>query len=295
MITIQNMKKLTILLSLSAVLMLVLSCKHKPQSETVVADTVDTVIEEDPELQFDSVHFEQEPKGVPSFTCYIHVDLPVDNGDIPTAAKMRATLVKDVFQHEGDAEKAMRLFIEESKAMVPGEEEYLADKEEYGVDDYMYQWERRVNIRKDISTADYLKFDDRRYGYTGGVHGLSYAGYYNFDVRTGKLLDENDVFLSDSRSRKAINKLIKDAVRVYEKENGIEVYEWEAVTMNGNFAANPKGIEYTFNQYEIACYADGITTITIPFEKIAPYMVDGTGIKIYLEKCASEKGQVVSR
>ena len=132
-----------------------------------------------------------------------------------------------------------------------------------------------------------------RYVYMGGAHGLSNRTYFNFNLETGNLITEKDIFTDNSRG--AISDLIK--VRIIEESK--ETYEtgtppirdlddtdfWtDSIKPNGNFYITDESINYVFNPYEIAPYYIGQTEVTLPFERIKKFLKPQNPIAYLVEK-----------
>lgn len=297
------MKARTLFIAALSIALLAVGCKHKPQAENEVTDSTDSIVIEEAQLEFDSIVFHDHPENGPCIALDIHIELPMVSDDIPASKQLRDNVMIFAFGEEcakkaSSPEEAMKNFIRIQRESLQGAvDEYKAEAEEYGTDpeafkeelsSYMFRWETECEVTTMLSTPDLLVVKSFDNNYLGGVHGTYYYSYGNFDVRTGKRLTEKDVFRSDAASIKAINKLIVEAVRDAENNSeeykGFGVTEWDRVKMNGCFAVTPIGIQYTFNVYEIGCYASGAMMVEIPFAKIAPYLVDGSAVQIYYEK-----------
>jgi len=112
--------------------------------------------------------------------------------------------------------------------------------------------------------------------YTGGVHG-SYATHFcNIDLRHLHMLTLSDIFIDDfeeSVTDLLWQQLIKDVNaknREEAEEMGFGILGELAPTEN--FCLTPEGIEFHYNIYEIAPYAMGATTITIPYKQLRPWL-----------------------
>jgi len=104
--------------------------------------------------------------------------------------------------------------------------------------------------------------------YTGGAHGLYNANYFNIDLRTGKLIGENDLFKGGYE--KQITELLENKAKTTKNSMGDEIMLFEPVDIqpNGNFYFTNEGIVYVYNQYEIAPYSEGLIEIIIPYENV---------------------------
>lgn len=110
----------------------------------------------------------------------------------------------------------------------------------------------------------------------GGNHPTRTRFFYNYDLRTGDLLTEKDIFREDALDSLALlmrNEVIRLSA---EKEDmptidSFEdtVYNPEAIRPNGNFYINDEAICYVFNPYEIAPLAYAFETeIVLPYPLI---------------------------
>lgn len=121
-----------------------------------------------------------------------------------------------------------------------------------------------------------VSFAVERYLFLGGAHGINNRQFLNFDKRTGRLLSEDDVFVSEATDA-LTHLLLLNLVRQNDDLSLISDveasdYEKEAIRPNGNFYFAPEGVVYIFNPYEIGPYSLGETNICIPVEEIKPYI-----------------------
>lgn len=107
---------------------------------------------------------------------------------------------------------------------------------------------------------------------TGGAHNAHHYTNRVIDLRTGERVTEAAVFIEDYQDDLA--KIIVDAIALYnnvdkvsELEN-IVFFNINEIYPNKNFYVDEIGITYTFNEYEIAAYVVGATSVRIPYEKI---------------------------
>jgi Protein of unknown function (DUF3298). len=108
--------------------------------------------------------------------------------------------------------------------------------------------------------------------YTGGAHGSHSIQYYLIDLKTGNIINERDIFVENYQDTLAAV-LIKNIA----KQNGLDdikeledigFFSIEEIYPNDNFMIDDTGITYLYNEYEIAAYVVGATTVHIPFEEI---------------------------
>lgn len=108
---------------------------------------------------------------------------------------------------------------------------------------------------------------------TGGVHPNSFARYFVFNPKTGKHLKLGDIFISgfDDKLNKLIDKKyradknLKDTDRL-DGEKGF-LFE-NFIKFNDNFLLTKEGINFFYNNYEIAPYAVGPTELKFTYKEL---------------------------
>ena len=107
--------------------------------------------------------------------------------------------------------------------------------------------------------------------YTGGAHG-SYDIYYdNYDLKTHKKLNLRDILKPNS-----YDKFVQIAQDRYKTtyhipKNATMQYDgWfnKEFVLASNFAITTDGVYFLYNPYEIKAYADGQTTLLVPYKDI---------------------------
>lgn len=105
--------------------------------------------------------------------------------------------------------------------------------------------------------------------YTGGAHGSTYTNYLVFDLTTGELVTESDLF------REGFEEDIAEPLYDKVLEELDEDY-WEAIYEtphpNSNFSVSEQGLTWHFNTYEIAPYVLGPLTASFTWAELEPYL-----------------------
>ncbi len=134
-----------------------------------------------------------------------------------------------------------------------------------------FDWEM-LKYMHILNNRDYLlTFYIISYGFTGGAHGLETCDYYSADIRTGRLLKLDDIFLPDSRA--ALTLLLTNKLRL---EAGLDDtqklsdagYFVEEIKPNENFYITTEGIGFLYNHYDIAPYSFGATKLFLTTEDL---------------------------
>lgn len=132
-------------------------------------------------------------------------------------------------------------------------------------------WE--VDLKGDtiMYSSKIIQYQMDHYAFTGGAHPNSFRTYYVFDVQTGKEL-ESSSFLADSV---ALLKKVEKSFRKLENladtsnlENAGYFLDNHKFFLPANYAFTREGIYFYYNPYEIAAYARGAITFTIPYKEL---------------------------
>ncbi len=143
----------------------------------------------------------------------------------------------------------------------------------------------QLNIRAEspYMDASILSYKTTVYSFSGGAHGTTTITYRSYDLLTGKVFAESDIFESE------YNEILSNCMLEKLEENCLksnidpQQYYLDKVVPNGNYFLNKKGITYLFNQYEIAPYAYGQTEIFIPYKDIESIIKEDSPIVKFLQ------------
>lgn len=170
-----------------------------------------------------------------------------------------------------DARERIR-YIDEAEEL--SEEEKAQQKSEIPGFEYSYK------LKQLADTLGYVVYLSQDYIYMGGAHGgIGGDGCLTFDRETGLQVEQ----MIDSASVEQIQPLLIEGLLSYYNDNEVQLSETDMrsrLQIEGDIIPLPvqqpypskEGLVFTYNQYEITCYADGMPSFVIPFDKIAPFM-----------------------
>jgi len=229
----------------------------------------------------------------------IHVEIPVAFADKNVLDSIRATIISNLFgdefiTHSNDS--LVLLFTNSLQADYRDNNGPLVNSLD-STSKYSFNNEHTVEGFSLLSDKKIYSYGIDRYVFMGGAHGLSNRNYYNFDLKTGKLITEKDLYVANFQT--ALSELIKTRIIEESKEakgkdaDPIMSLEdtdfWtEAIKPNGNFYITDESINYVFNPYEIAPYYMGQTEVTIPFDRIRNILKPNSIIQYLIDKQASK-------
>jgi len=161
---------------------------------------------------------------------------------------------------------------------------------------YSFNNEHVVSGFSLLSDKKIYVYGIERYVYMGGAHGLETRNYYNFDLKTGKIISEKDLFKSNFEAElsEIIKKRIVEESKEIKEEKETEPilsledtdFWSDSIKPNGNFYITDESINYVFNPYEIAPYYMGQTEVTIPFNRLINILKPNSIIGYLVEKQA---------
>ncbi len=119
---------------------------------------------------------------------------------------------------------------------------------------------------------DFLSYCVNFENYTGGAHGSHSFTNFTLDMTNGKRITEDDLFVEDYQDALAeilVNEIAKQNKLTDTKDlENIGYFSIDEIYPNNNFYIDDNGITYTFNEYEIAAYALGTTTVHLNFDQV---------------------------
>jgi hypothetical protein len=113
-------------------------------------------------------------------------------------------------------------------------------------------------------SEDVLSFYVDYYSYTGGAHGMTERLAYNFDLKTGKDLALSDFFAPGSGYIEMINEKIQAEIDRNPNDYFTGELGFKGISEDQGFYLENGNLVVFFLQYEIAPYAAGIRTFSIP-------------------------------
>ena len=140
-----------------------------------------------------------------------------------------------------------------------------------------------ISLRSE--SEKYICFYSEKYLYLGGAHGLTGGeGSLTFDKTSGKLLTN---FLIEDCEEAIQPVLRKGLIQYFLKYEYGDVtdenlHKFLSISFNNRNtliplpdwtpSPTPEGLVFTYGEYEIACYACGRPTFTVPYSDILPFL-----------------------
>jgi len=146
--------------------------------------------------------------------------------------------------------------------------------EDYDEDDaWMFNFEySRTGHFGDACKARHLQTYDACYNeYTGGAHGMYSFVSDVYDMTTGEIISEEDLFAPGYQD--GVAKLLAVALEGYlaESETDAEML-LSMPEPNGNFSVSDTHVTWIYNPYEIAPYVMGAIELSVPWTDLQPFL-----------------------
>lgn len=148
-------------------------------------------------------------------------------------------------------------------------------------------WDYSMDVTKTSEDSTYVVFNDTEYAYIGGAHGGVFGwGGITFRFSDGSIVKD---FLKDN-VLKDMQPLLKKGLKEYFNENADEKITTDQQLMEQlmlpeeskgliplpAWTPSPdekgKGLVFTYQQYEIACYAVGMPSFVLTWEELKPFL-----------------------
>jgi hypothetical protein len=235
-----------------------------------------------------------------AFSVDIEVESPVAIANKDVLKAIRSTVISNLFgddyiKHANDS--IVQLFTSELVGEYKENNEPLLNALDK-TNRYSFDNEHTLSGFSLLSDKKIYVYGIERYVNMGGAHGLETRNYFNFDLKTGDLIKEKDLFKANYEFELAelIKKRIVEESKEYKDQKNSEPiidledtdYWTDSIKGNGNFYITDEGINYVFNPYEIAPYYMGQTEVSLPFSRLKNLLKPNSIIAYLVEKNAKQ-------
>lgn len=146
---------------------------------------------------------------------------------------------------------------------------YLKNYHQYFEKEEFSFYESELSMALISNDSEILSFESTSYIFTGGAHGSTAISFLNFNAKSGDLIDPNDILVNDFQK-----KFAPIAEKKFHKEYGTKGWFFTKgeFPINTNFGITPKGLLFTFNQYELGPYVAGNQSLFFTFKELVPFL-----------------------
>jgi hypothetical protein len=147
--------------------------------------------------------------------------------------------------------------------------------------DYQISWFSEVIGKVIYQNSKIISYQVSRIDFEGGAHPNSYLDYYIFSIAENRILKYNDIIKpgSEDKISELITKRLKEMHKLKENESLEKAGFWEKnIKLNDTFVVTKEGLEFYYNNYEIAPYALGPTAVQLKWEELGDLILQ-SGLK----------------
>ena len=148
---------------------------------------------------------------------------------------------------------------------------FLAEAADFAADfeenEEMIPWSSENEIKLETSNPKFITYKVETYDYTGGPHGNGLSRHFCFDAQTGEAVTWKKVFKGSSAAQ--MTAMVKRELKRQAQLDSFNDFHLPEFVAFGD-----KGLYVEYDHYEIACYADGAPSCTLPYSKISAHLTD---------------------
>lgn len=150
-----------------------------------------------------------------------------------------------------------------------------------------YSYYKTLDSKILFNKANLLSYQISSSDFKGGANSSILYQCFVFNLATGNLLHESDIFITDYHSQ--LNALL---IKSLMKQNGVSKTEdmvdmgyfgIEELVSNDNFYVDANGVTYIFNPGEYSALSIGAQNITISYSDLVPILKPDSPISILAE------------
>ncbi len=111
----------------------------------------------------------------------------------------------------------------------------------------------------------------------GAAHGMPFMNYAHINVDSGRFYELKDLFKSGSNYEKVLSDIVAAQIKEHGEEMGVWPDSYKGIAADQPFFITKDALNLYFDPYDIAPYASGFPTFTIPFSQIMDiFRTDGS-------------------
>ncbi len=248
------------------------SCTSRNKSQ----ESVSTIAEDASPLMTDTLDYHME--------VFKEIS-PYFSGDEMTLDTTFYAARYPVFSTEIDSLVREAIFVDGEHKADQVAESFLGGFNEYAEEQInsenhaFHAWFRNQDCEVMLNVPGFLTLKNAISEYTGGAHGIEIEIWSNYDTQNKKKLSLADIF----QDTLVLRQIVEGYFRKQEKLSDTSAYgsnyffDDETFTLADNFGLTRVGLLFHYNPYEIKSYAEGPTTLIVPYSA--------------LEEVTTEKGQ----
>jgi Deacetylase PdaC/Protein of unknown function (DUF3298) len=259
------------LFSSFALLLLLFACQPKAQ-------TAEKPEAENPELELE---VEQKKVRLVSKNCNqdsnrcatFEIDYPVLKTQTPGTKTINDSIehyVKYGLDLNSEGRKKGSSIRDLGLAFIQEYETFVADQTADGNTDYITSWFMECDAMLSYQSPKAVSVMINKYTFAGGAHPNTYVSMLNFDLNSGKTLSLKDLVTDLKKLNALAEQKFREVRELSANEDFNDAgYFWSgSFQLPENFSLDKNGLQFFYNTYEVASYADGPTEFLLTWQEL---------------------------
>lgn len=162
-----------------------------------------------------------------------------------------------------------------SESFLGGFNEYAEEQIESG--SHAFQaWFKSQDCEVVLNIPGFLSIKNTLRDYTGGAHGMEVELWANYDIQNKRKLLLTDLIHDADALRQITESHFRKQEELSDTSSYGEAYFFDndAFALTENFGLTINGLLFHYNPYEIKSYAEGPTTLIIPYNALEEMMTE---------------------
>lgn len=137
--------------------------------------------------------------------------------------------------------------------------------------DSLPSWEAQATIKINYQAAKLLNITLDYYLFTGGAHGYGATESLLFNPANGRTYKLTEVFSNTAKLTELVEAKFRVQLKIPAKTSLTEAgyfFADDTFVLPKNFIFSDKGIQFHYNTYEVACYAQGPIDVLVSYDEL---------------------------
>ncbi|MFC7357748.1 DUF3298 domain-containing protein [Jejudonia soesokkakensis] len=202
------------------------------------------------------------------------IDYVMVNGDEEVSEKINhtitRTIINAIYIGEQDASPAATTIPEAVTNFI---KEYRLENAEFPA--MAVEYFAEASMTKNRTTENVISLQLDHYIFAGGAHGYGATQYLNFDTQTGEELEYDTLILDKTSFTALVEKKFKEAYKIPQRSSINSKGFWfkeDQFYVPNNIGFTNDNLIFSYDEYEIASYAEGRIFFEIPIKEIQQYL-----------------------
>jgi hypothetical protein len=137
--------------------------------------------------------------------------------------------------------------------------------------DSLPSWEAQATAKINYQSKKLLNITVEYYLFTGGAHGYGATESLLFNPENGSTYKPNELFSNTAQLTELVEAKFRAQLKIPAKSSLTDAgyfFADDRFILPKNYIFSEKGIQFHYNTYEVACYAQGPIDVLISYDEV---------------------------